>query len=228
MVDNIKYVQTQFGKLPIGEVPLIDKEMVCSKVGKLSFFFVVIIILLLIFIYMVEWYPHHTVKKDVYIKAPFKTIEDHVIITSLDVYNIDQEILVENIVLITTDNNVINVDTIQNNDLMVIRKQNGLLYTIDFKQELDIKEIIIISNERQFINHININLFNEKKLVWSYCGYLLDRRENTIPITKIFFPEPVAPVELEEYDENKVNHLVVNEEALALRLTEDSECYVSY
>lgn len=226
------FVKTRLGNIPINDIPIVRSESFGNKFTKSMMFFSIIILILFIFIYLIKWNKSYKRKVKINLESTFSKQADVVKMTTIDVYNFKDKIMLENIILITNDNNVINISINTNKFIKISQIDQGLMYSIDLKKEYEIKEIILISNEFNYIKNINIDMFNNLTIgtggkVWSYSGILEQKQENSILISKLVatYSKP-DPVELDEDNTNK--KIIMNENNLALTLTEDSEHYHSY
>jgi hypothetical protein len=241
MADNMKFVQTQFGNVHINDLPVVIAEPISYKFGKAVMFFIVLIIIILIFFYMTNWSMNES--ENIPAVEPFtNSYLTSVKADSIRVYNDEQQIVLENIVICTSDGNLFNIGTdnsvggVINKFVKIQPRGNGIMYSIDFDKSFDIKEIILISPPAVFNSHVNIDLYCSEKYnmqkVWNYSGYLKDRRDNSIKIAKSTFADTItlADVPMIEREDlcPKEQYIIANENILALRLTEDSEEYVSY
>ena len=232
-LSGMKYVKTGYGVLPIADIPIVTDEQDVSKLAKAAIFYGIIIIVLIFFIYL-SFYADQQNNKgtvtDMLNTSNLRKVFNTEKIDAIDVYCPFEHIFVENIVLQTADDNIINIDTANNSYVDIYEKKNGLMYSIQFNYEIEIKSITIISDEQRFINHISIDLFNRGKKVWEFNGKLADRRENVVYITQAAVPirakEPLEEYNIELMSEKAKT--VINEDALMVQLTEDDEKYMSH
>lgn len=237
MADNMQYVKTSVGQIAINDLPVVKNESFTIKFSKSMLFFGIIILIVLIYYISVNWTCNKIDHTKVVIESMCNKIHTSVQSTSMDLYHLDQTIILENVVIITADNNMINIDTSTTDDdkinpfVKVFQKGSGALYHIDFQTTLDIKEIVLISPPDDFIPRISIDLFGtDSTKVWTYTGNLRDRRDNTIRITKLKMdiskPVPEDIMELADLDPNR--KIVINERELAISLRESGDEYVSH
>lgn len=221
-IDNFEYVETANGRIHRRDIPMVIDEPLNNKINKSLIFFSIIIIIVLIFVYMAnKTVIKNKIKKEkIFMRSNKETFE--VLADSIEVYNENEIIDLENIVLIESSNNVINIDI---RNVSKTKKGQGVLYSFDFEQELNIKEIILISSEFKFISFVNIDLYNEDVRVWEFSDYLNRRKENSIYISKdIYVPDSWQPEKLTEVA-NPDQKIVKNENELFLKITEFDENY---
>lgn len=235
-MDDMIHIKTQFGYIPIDELPVVGPEPLSHKFSKSMIFFGIIIIIIFIFFYSSNCKINKQERVKVITESLVDKVRTSISASSIDVYNLKQPIKLENILIITSDNNMLNIDTDLSDDdsinkfVRIIRKGNGTLYSIDFGKSLDIKEVVLITPPTQFIPHINIDLYNLEKnnttKVWSYSNYLQRRRDNSISITKMMPSDKTPLIELADLDPSQ--KIITNENMMALAITENDEEYVSF
>lgn len=231
----MNYVKTQFGNIHINDIPLVVPESTNSKFRSSFIFFSIFIIATIIFLYVIEWAPNPHKKERIVIEGFTNKILTTVKASSIDVYS--DELYLENIVLITADNNVINIDVLKDKYVTMTKNGDDTIYSLDFKAELKIKEIILISDDDpdKYIKHVNIDLHNRMQVrddlgskVWEYSAFLPNLRENSILISKqVFKATDWADDTLGSADDT-TKKIIMNETQLALTLTESDETYSSY
>lgn len=223
----MEYINTEFGKLRLDEIPIVEQEPMNKKFFKSMIFFSVIIIILLIILYK-QWNPPHNAKVLTKPNINLKTVKSHVNATSILLQNIiSEKPVVENIVINTVSGNMINFKPIS--------LQNGS-FKVDFGETLDISNIVLITGKSpcNYITNIDINLYeithNGENKIWEYSGPLMDKSENTIHISKMYYnPEekiiktPNLPIP-HKFDEK----IIANINELAILLSENEEKYISY
>jgi hypothetical protein len=226
------YVKTQFGNIHINDIPIVVPETFGSKFKIAIIFFSIIVIIILIFMYNAEWDEPEEIDS-IDIESFTNKILTNVKASSIDIYEND-DIYLENIVIITTDNNLIDIDVLRNKYVKTMQTDTGTIYSIDFKSELDIKEIILISDENHYINHINVNLFNDGAKVWEYSGFLPGARENSIMISKQIFKPTLWKSNAESIDvmdttDASDKKIIMNENQLSVQLSEDgNDKFIAY
>lgn len=225
----MEYVQTQFGNIHISDLPIVIPEPFKHKFGRSAIFFSVIIIILFSIIYLANWYVPHNKPVCIKIDALTKKIPSVVKADTVMVYNPKTKMRLENILIITADNNLINIDK-TNPRFLTSQQMIGSRFMINLGNEYDIKSITLISDIEpcNYIKLVNIDLLKGGSKVWEYCGYLADRRENTIPILTNVFDSSDQDIQMLELDEVDNSKLVINETELALQLNENDEKYVSH
>jgi len=237
-----EYIKIGSETLPINELPLVIDEPIEHKLGKAVIFYSVVIVILCLLIW-ISWISR-PVEKKCKIKKLLGTTSDKIKMTSFDIYCQYEPIKIDNIILNTTDQNIIDIDIITNEHVEIIKFKNGLLYSFDFGFELEVENITIISDEYKYIKHINIDLFNDGKKVWEYKDILPYQRENTIlistPNIMPLLPYSVDTINLnngmpshnlEEYDDKKMadkGKYIINDKYLQIQLSEDSEKYTNF
>lgn len=226
----MEHVKTIFGTIPISALPVVETESQNSMLFKcMVFYSIIAIILLVIFL--------QTSPKSKNIDIPneinFNKFESHILADSIEVYNPNEQIYLENIILIDTSNNLINIDITQNPHVKIYKKFNGLSYQINLGSAMEIKEIGFISDIDRFIKYVNADMHLQGKKVWSFCGYLEDKRENFLKLSEYLFdftkPEAIVekPTSFTPSDQKK-EILITNDHILGIKLMESSECYVNY
>jgi hypothetical protein len=225
----MEFIDTKFGKLRLDQLPVVKPEAVEQTFLKSMLFFSIIIIILLI-IFSIQWNTPHNVKVTVKDRMNLKTVKTNVKATSIYLQNIvSKNPTLENIVVITTSGNMMNF------------RPTALpgAFRVNFGETLDIKDIVLITGklEENFITNLDITLYNVtsngEETVFEYSGPLLDKSENTIHISKVYY----SPLENEILDESpdltSVKHkfdekIIANENELAIQLSETDEKYVSF
>jgi hypothetical protein len=233
----MNYVKTQFGNIHINDIPVVTQQTTDSKLNSAFMFFGVIVLIIIVFLYVIKWAPNPYKKERVVVKGFTDKVATTITATNIDVYDTD-ELYLENIVLVTADDNIIDINVLKNAYVQVIKKDDGILYSLDFKAELEIKEIILISSEdpAKYISHINIDLYNygnksdinPSAKVWEYSAFLPNLRENSILISKQVFKPSDWHVQTLSTGGSTTEKNIRNERELSLTLTENSECYTSY
>lgn len=170
----MKYVKTQFGAIPIDSLPVVEDEPVQYVLLKCVVFYSIVVLILLLFV--------ASNKNKVIVIKKEKSDKTTIRLDSLSVYNPNNPIKLENIILIDTSNNLINIDITQNKFVKIYKKFNGLMYTIDLEQEIEIKEIGFISDINEFITYINVDAYLNGKQTWNFCNHLKNTRENFIKL----------------------------------------------
>lgn len=232
----MEYIDTQFGKLHLSQLPVVAPEPLDKKFMKSMLFFSFIIICLLFILYL-QWNVPHNAKMDVTDRMNLKTVKTDVNATSIHITNVvSKHPVLENIVILTKDGNMLNFRP------SVLQKG----YKVDFGESLDITEITLITGKSpcNYITNLDIALYNVTHngeiRVWEYSGPLMDKSENTIYISKMYYDmdseildEPLA--DKDNYSSNKSNKsnkpnekMISIENELAISLTEHDEKYVSY
>ena len=224
------YVKTQFGNIHIDDIPIVLHETTGSKFKHALMFFSIIVIIIIIMYMNYKPCRYESKNEEIVLKKSSNNILTSVKATMIDVYDID-DIYLENIIIVTTDDNIINIDILRNKYVKTIQNNNETIYSLDFKSELDIKEIIIISDKDHYIDHINIDLINRGEKVWEYSGFLQNRRENSIMISKQIF-------KYGQYKSDTLNNtakttdekVIMNENQLSIVLSEsgESDGFASY
>lgn len=233
----MNYVKTQFGDIHIRDLPLVTQQTTNDKFKTAFMFFSIIVIVLIIFLYIIEWpvSAQHNTKK-LNIENFTNKVTTSVVASAIDVYADDLQL--ENIILITTDNNIIDINIFTNKYIKVAKKEDSIMYSLDFTDELEIKEIILISDADpdNYIKHVNIDLHNYLAIsdihagskVWEYNALLPNLRENSILISKQVFVVSDWHVNTLSNAPNGTQKIIANERELSLTLTENSEEYSSY
>lgn len=232
-INNMKYVQTGFGRLSLDELPIVRNEELSSKLYKSLGFFTILIIILCIILYMTEWRKSHTIRTPVPMAKLSENVEAAVSASAIQVYNSDKKIYLDNILIRTTDSNIVNIDVLHNTAVTITKYGAGLSYYIDFGNDLEIADITLISDELRFIDHVNIDLLKDSgqdnKKVWEFSNILEKRRDNVIKVcmTKSCeIPTTEQMLELADLDPNR--KIVINESSLFLELSEDGDNYALY
>lgn len=243
--ETMQFIDTINGRLAINELPLVRDETLFSKFTKSGFFFIIIFLMCLIFFAFTPSYKNDKIPLS-YPNPEVEKVQSNVKVSAVYVYCKRTPIFIENIILNTVDDNLINIDCIDNEFVIVDKKNKGISYFINLGKEYDVKSIVLISDMYNHVEHINIELFsgtnNSVSTVdktWEFSGQLFNRRENIIPITKVResvtteWNEPynTGINENDEYDTSamyKKAKTIVNENSLQLQITEDSEEYLGF
>lgn len=233
----MNYVKTQFGNIHINDLPLVVPQTTNSKFKTALLFFSIIVVILIIFLYVIRWSPDPQRKEKVVVESFTDRVASSVKASAIDVYD-DEEIHLENIVLITTDNNIIDINVFTNKYIKIVKKDAGVMYTLDFTDEIEIKEILLISDAdpENYIKHVNIDLHNYLAItdvhagskVWEYSGFLPNLRENSLLISKQVFKASDWHVATLSDAPNTTQKIIANERELSLILTEETETYTGY
>lgn len=224
----MEYIKTKFGNIHLNNIPIVRDEPFTYKFNKAMMFYSIIILILFIIISMIV-FNDKPVK--MHIDPILQQQHSSIKMSVIDVYNYNEKINLENIILITTDNNLINIDIkhnafVKHNDI-----QSGNIYTINLQQEYVIREIMLISDAYKYITSVNIDLYNltkNNKKVWEYSGYLKDTRENSIQISKLVLNHHKIEPELLSDNATTTEVITMNEDNLMLKLSENGEEYKSY
>lgn len=224
----MNYVRTQFGDIHMDDIPIVTQQTVDSKINTALVFFSIVIILIVLYIYFTDCKPIVHGPELIIVEG----LSNKVLITqkaSSISCTIADDTPLENIVLITSDSNVIDIDILKNKFVTIVKHNDIVVYGLDFKKELDIKEIILISSDDpdQYIKHVSIDLVGNTGKVWEYAAFLPYLRENSISISKEVIKPVEMPIEMlgDAYDSGKKT--IMNDN-LAMTLTENDENYVSY
>lgn len=233
---NKEYIKTQFGTIPIDYVPVVEPESTKSILTKCTLFYSIIIAILIIMFILV---PIQSKPKQVEFSKTNQYMtngmDTYITIDAVSVYNPDEPIPLENIVLIDKDNNIINIDITQNKAVKIYKYFKGLMYDIDLGVDMNIMQIGLISDRDYFIKYASIDLLLDGKKVWDFSGYLQNTRENFIQLTEFAFDftieEPllsrVAATVPNDPIQNK-EILLTNEKILGIHLKEQDENYIEY
>jgi hypothetical protein len=241
----MQFIDTINGRLNINELPLVREETDFSKITKTWFFFFVIFLICLIFFSFAPSYKNDKIPVSYQKPNPTK-VETVVPASAVYVYCPHKPIFLENIILNTDDDNLINIDTIDNEFVVVDKKGNGISYFINLGKEYTVKSIILISDMYKHAEHVTVELYSGTnnsvstvEKTWEFSGMLFNRRDNIIPITKI--RESVTTDWNEPYNTGinrnaeynttemyKKAKNIVNENSLQLQITEDSEEYLGF
>lgn len=135
------YVKTQFGNIHMNNIPVVTQQTVNSKTGSAFIFFSIFIIIIIIFIYFIDFNTNVDKKEQIIVESFTNKVATVVRASSINVYDTD-EIFLENIIFVTSDDNIINIDVLTDKFVKIIKKGESIMYTLDFKDELAIKEII--------------------------------------------------------------------------------------
>jgi hypothetical protein len=226
------YIKTQFGNIHLNDLPLVVPEPMRNKLGYAFIFFIIFIIVLLLVLYFAKkTSKYNPICTDNSIKPTLlmDMVPTAIKTYTINVYNHDTPIYLENIVLTTADGNIMNIDIKRNPFVKITKHCNGLGYMIHFQNGIDIVEIGLISHwdPLKFIQYINIDLYDFDKKVWSYSGGLYNRRENLI---KIFKSEAMPQSEKTLLPSKIQSHQkgVINENDIMIVLSENDEDFLSY
>lgn len=191
---SMDYVELANGRVPILGLPLVRNEDISSKFYKSVLFFMIVIMIFLLFIALMPVNKSDSIPSNGEL-AQYAKYQTTVNASAVDVYCARDRIFVENIILVTDyqgKENMINIDTLENEFVEIAPRYDGLSYYINLGREYKIKSIIIISDRYKHIDHINIDLYcgtdnvvGAQKKVWEFSGPLYNRRDNIIPITKL-------------------------------------------
>lgn len=232
----MNYVKTQFGNIHINDLPVVVPQTTDNKVKSSLVFFSVIILLIVIFFHVVKWALNPHKKEKIIVSGFTDKVPITIAATNICVYDAN-ELFLENIVLITSDDNVLDINVLDNAYVKKIKTDCNTVYTLDFQAELNIKEIILISSDDpiNYITHVNIDLYNYNTVndmygpkVWEYSSFLPGMRENSILISKQVYKPSGWHVQKLSDARTSTEKIIMNENELALTLTETSENYTSY
>lgn len=223
-------IDTIYGKLNLSELPLVSPEPMGRKFFKSMLFFSVIVLILLTILYY-RWEPQHNVKVSIKKDMSLKTVKTNVKATSIYLQNVvSKKPILENIVIVATSGNMMNFRP---------TALSGGAFKVDFGETLDISDIVLITGKSpcNYITYLDITLYNTtsngEERAWEYSGPLLNKSENVIHISKMYYSPPAKEEILDDSDPSNIigktdKKLIINENALMLSLTEDDEDYVSY
>ena len=205
-ISKMTHVETQFGKIDLKDLPILDAEPLTSKFSKSMIFFSFIIVILFIVIFIIPW------KKNIKTKVNLGSERKIGNGMNANTLTVEDNSQIENVILITSDKNMISIG---NNKLN------------NFKNSLNISQIIIVKNPEKPCNKfINVTLYDGKERIWNYSGPLVqDRIETTLYVTKTEWMSP--EIEIEEYV-NPDTRTIMNENAFAIQLSETGDDYKSY
>jgi hypothetical protein len=224
----MEYVQTNLGRINLNDIPIVKNEPLNQKFYK-AFYFFIILILILMLVYLCDWHEPHTYKKKVKMPIFAENVARSVKASALQIYDDKVKILVDNIIIRTSDNNIVNIDVLHNHFVQITKYGNGLSYYIDFGYDIDIDSITIVSDEIQFIKHVNLDLLKNNEVAYSFSDNLQNRRDNTIfPSTDAFDSSLDQQEQLLELADVGQKKIIINEKSLYLELNENDEQYGLY
>ncbi len=243
LITNSSYIRTQSGYIHIKDIPEVRSEPLITKFEKSLVFFTAIIVIILVFIYLVHIKQLRTeeminIQKEEALNQTnrfsktnldtYEYIPHQVNAQMINVYNQSRHLPLENIVLIDINNNIIDID-IQRNYFLKIYNigEHGVMFSMDLGSEKTIREIILISKETEYINAVNIDLYDSNRVkVWSFNDYLPDLRENSITIKKLICKPIKSEYEVLGGGPTDQEKIINNENHLAFRLSENNESYM--
>ncbi len=238
-----EFIQTSTGIIPLDALPIVKDENAISILLKCIVFYATIIILIFIIIYYISenngvnksgFYAaklHDGISSHMVNKTPISVSAD-----SISVFNPNNDSRLENILLIDANDNLIDIDIMYNPNVKIIQKNNGIVYSVDFKKEMQLKELGFISEFDRFIKYVDIKLYLHNDPVWSLGTDLKASRENFIKITEYTYdPEKYnelleSPVSytIKPSKEEEESIIITNDKILGIKLMEDSEEYINY
>ncbi len=179
-MDNLDYVYTKNGPIYKYDIPVIVNEKPEEKLQKAGLFFIIIIIVFMILFYLAktEVDTHKTIKLNkIVLEDNAKCVKTSIEMNKMVIYDKNSNTdFLENIILLDKSGNTFDVK------FRIYKGDNGGYYSVDLQECYDIKEVILISNKK---NYINLICHNNGKIVWKYSGWI-DNKENSIPVTKKF------------------------------------------
>lgn len=217
-------VRTRFGDVHIDDIPIVVPEPLTNKIKSSIVFFGILIIMICIVIFIM---PRDRPYKKHVLMLPkmLSSSKTSVVINSITVSNFNTLIDLENIVLITVNGNVINIDVKRNPYIVAKAHGQGIAFSLNLQSEYEVKEIVLISSETNYIHNVNVDMYLHGPKVWEYSGSLEDRRENVIHINELL----VKPNKTQKTFRCKKNDkLITNEHEMALVLSADGDSYSTY
>lgn len=238
-MDGKTWIDTEYGKIHISDIPLVETESDTDKLIKCIAFFVFIIVVIIIVLYLMGNGNDTQYEK-------FSNIENEPLMldvtgsikaTSIKLFDMHKELPLSKVIIITTDGTVINynieyknTDTKSKYSIKNYMYGDTQVFAIRFRTEFDIDKIYVVSNTDKFIEHINVDLLYNEVPVWHYSGKLNPEQYNKIEVTnKQINPDirhsiPMPP--LTEVTDLPPKKLIINESSLAIEITENDERYV--
>lgn len=230
------FIETKYGKIHKYDIPYVQSEPFYDQALKVLIFYSIFIVVFIIIICVLYMNGNATQHPNQILRQSYQPHKINTIAKArvIKISNYRHPIPIEHIILIDVYDNVIDVDVMHN---YFIKKhkvgQNGEMYEIDFGSEQTIKEIIVqlnpdkawLSSERGLGVNVRIDLFDmDMNKSWNYNGFLT-RKHNAIPIHQEVFVDAANRRPMQKND-NEL--LIINENDLAIKLTEFDETYDGY
>lgn len=174
-MDNLEYIYTKNGPIYKYDIPLVVNEGLEEKVHKAGLFFIISLVIFIIILYIAKTEIDSRrviiLNRDI-LEDNAKCTPSAVQMDGLIIYDKDDSVdFLENIILIDNEH-----DNAFDINFVALKGY----YSVDLPKYHNIKEIILISNKK---NYINLVLYKDQKAVWNYSGYI-DKKENSIIVTK--------------------------------------------
>jgi hypothetical protein len=243
-MDGKTWIDTEYGKIHINDIPLVETESDRDKLLKCIIFFAFVIVVIILVLYLASraqpkegFLSDSESSESDYSDLLMRDVTGSMRATSVKLFNLHKRLPLKNVVIITTDGNVINYnmwdkrsDPKSKYNVRDYMYGDTQVYLVNFRGELDIHMIYLISHADQYIEHINVDLLYGDVPVWHYSGKLNPEQFNKIAVTNyqvnpsIRQSVPVfQPLEITDLPEKK---LVINEGSLAIQISERDERYV--
>jgi len=222
-MDNMKYVKTRFGKIPINELPYLETEHVYSKLYKLILFSVVIVVVITLFIIM---YPRSKQCNAVEKSSP--KFQAAIWIARADIC-VPVASPLNKVIFVVRGVDGVGLAEFNNDKMRISNTINSqfLKYSIDFMAE--IMEIVLIS-DAPYITYADVTLYNHRGAkIWTFSNNVDPSEEISIPITQLAFLQDgfssnAAATKIVSSD----TKIIANDEEAVIHLTEDNEEYNTY
>jgi hypothetical protein len=240
------FVETKYGKIHKSHIPYVTIEPNSRKLIKACLFYSIFVLAFTVIIYTI--YLHQINKKNARAAREMqlrraslgvKKIPSAIEMSRIKVFNFNEPLPIEHIVLMDIYNNVVDIDVKRNyfvERYKIGLEKQGELLDADMGSSMTIKEIVIFIDPDKLFSSgsgdgisIMLELYNFENKVWTYFD-VLNEKENSI---KIFYEVPdESPKTFDVYEKIEPGHseeiIISNENALAIKLQEFEETYDGY
>jgi hypothetical protein len=246
-----KFIQLDLGKIDINSVPILETESEGEKLVKVFILFAFIITVILIILYLTDCnkpYEKHNSRQNLneYLQPQMESMDGSIKATSIKLFANTNKLLLNNVIVTTTDGAVINYNTQNPNDIksqISVKKysyNNKDVYLINLQAENEIKHMYIISdsNPHNYIDHLYIDLmFNEVPVWHSTNSFGKNQQVNEVRVkTDYINPMSNAAYSVRAMPETPLleradipgEKIIINENGLAVQLSPDNDGYVSH
>jgi hypothetical protein len=236
-MDGMKYVKTQFGSIPIEDLPLVQSEPIHSKLSTLIIFSITVVIIIMILNLLLP-----KGKRCFAADIPAPKFQASVAAARIDICIPLTSILDKVVFIIKSQNGPALVEFRRSEmTLLKVRNPRFMMYSINFTAE--IMQIILVSVPGRYVTYADIAIFNDRGTkVWKFSSEINIAKENYITITQLdlfqdrgittsgdFGTATALSIRPDgEVVADPTVKVIANNEDMALYMTKDGEKYGSY
>jgi hypothetical protein len=182
-ISDMKYVKTQFGRVPIEDLPFVQPETIYSKYSTLIIFSITIVVMIMAFNLL---FPPNT--KQCFITERIPPAHQASVKTARVEICIPLTSILDKVIFVVKTANGLGLVPFQRSEMKVLKVKNPkfMMYSIDIKAE--IIQIILVSVPGRYVTYADIALYNTLGTkVWTFSSNIDIAQENYITITQLEF-----------------------------------------